>query len=178
MDCFKFLGTTIAHILKGNKNIDSITKKAQQRLYFLRQLSMFGICKEIMVQFYRAVIESQLTLSISVWCGGLSREDKEKLNKIVKTASKIISTDLPSLDIIYYQRVINRATLIANDTTHPAHSLFQLLPSGRRYRSLKAKQTQCDSVIVFIHKLFSCSHNVIFNVQFYIYIFYMTHSTI
>ena len=138
VDCFKFLGTTIAHNLKWDKNIASIIKKAQQRLYFLRQLNKFGICKEVMVQFYRAVIESQLTFSMSVWFGGISQEDKAKLNKIVVTASKVIGTDLPCLDMIYRQRVINRATLIANDATHPAHSIFQLLPSGRRYRSLKA----------------------------------------
>ncbi|KAI5606660.1 hypothetical protein C0J50_7580 [Silurus asotus] len=37
---FKFLGTTISQDLKWELNINSILKKAQQTMYFLRQLSL------------------------------------------------------------------------------------------------------------------------------------------
>ena len=44
----RFLGTTISSDLSWDKNTLCITKKAQQRLYFLRQLRRFGIAQEIM----------------------------------------------------------------------------------------------------------------------------------
>ncbi len=38
VESFRFLGTTISQDLKWDNHIDSIVRKAQQRLYFLRQL--------------------------------------------------------------------------------------------------------------------------------------------
>ncbi len=38
VESFRFLGTTISQDLKWDTHIDSIVRKAQQRLYFLRQL--------------------------------------------------------------------------------------------------------------------------------------------
>ena len=95
-----------------------------------------------MIQFYRAVIESLLTFSITIWFGSLSQQEKAQLNKVVTTASRIIGTGLPSLENIYRQRMANRASHIIDDSTHPAHNLFQLLPSGRRYRSFKVNTTR------------------------------------
>ncbi len=40
---FRFLGTTISQDLKWDNHIVSIVKKAQQRLYFLRQLRKFNL---------------------------------------------------------------------------------------------------------------------------------------
>ena len=142
VDCFKFLGTTISNDLKWHRNTVNVTKRAQQRLYFLRRLKKFGISKDVMIQFYRAVIESLLTFSITIWFGSLSQQEKAQLNKVVTTASRIIGTGLPSLENIYRQRMANRASHIIDDSTHPAHNLFQLLPSGRRYRSFKVNTTR------------------------------------
>ena len=47
---FKFLGTTITQDLKWESNIDSILKKAQQRMYFLRMLRRHGLSQELLVQ--------------------------------------------------------------------------------------------------------------------------------
>ncbi|KAK3563012.1 hypothetical protein QTP86_013278 [Hemibagrus guttatus] len=41
VESFHFLGTTITKELKWEQNIRSLTKKAQQRMYFLRQLKKF-----------------------------------------------------------------------------------------------------------------------------------------
>ena len=40
-----------------------LTKKAQQRMHFLRQLKKFNLPKSMMVHFYTSVIESILTSS-------------------------------------------------------------------------------------------------------------------
>ena len=60
VDSLKFLGTTISLGLDWETNINSIPKKARQRMYFLCQLKKFGLRREILLQFYRAVIELSL----------------------------------------------------------------------------------------------------------------------
>ncbi|KAI2661192.1 putative RNA-directed DNA polymerase from transposon BS [Labeo rohita] len=61
VDSFKFLGTNISQDLKWDIHIDSIVKKAQQRLYFLRQLKKFNLPQALMTQFYSAVIETYIS---------------------------------------------------------------------------------------------------------------------
>ena len=139
VETFKFLGTHISNDLSWHHNIEQILSKAQQRLYFLRRLKSFGVSKEIMTHFYRSIIESILTFSITVWFGNTTQADRQKLNRVVKTASKIIGTDLPFLETLFEERTLRKANSIVEDSTHPANDLFELLPSGRRYRSIRAR---------------------------------------
>ncbi len=50
-----------------------------------------------------------------------------------------ISYPLPNLQDLYISRVTKRAKKVTLDPSHPAHSLFELLPSGWHYRSLSTK---------------------------------------
>ena len=145
VDSFKFLGVHISNTIDWDVNTTSACKKAQQRLYFLRQLKKFRISTAVMTQFYRSIIESILTFSITVWYGTASARDKKNLNRVVKTASKIVGCKLPPLDSIYNLRVRRKARSIISDSTHPANHLFQPLPSGRRYRCLKSKSNHLNS---------------------------------
>ncbi|KAK3532064.1 hypothetical protein QTP86_006798 [Hemibagrus guttatus] len=58
VESFCFLGTTITKELKWEQNIRSLTKKTQQRMYFLRQLKKFLLPVKMLVNFYTAIIES------------------------------------------------------------------------------------------------------------------------
>ncbi|KAL0199214.1 hypothetical protein M9458_007754, partial [Cirrhinus mrigala] len=142
VDSFKFLGTNISQDLKWDIHIDSIVKKAQQRLYFLRQLKKFNLPQALMTQFYSAVIESVLCSSITVWFGAASKSDIRRLQRTVRTAERIIGVHLPNLQDLYISRVKKRAGNIIQDPSHPGHNLFALLPSGRRYRSLSTKTSR------------------------------------
>ena len=136
VDTFKFLGSLISSNLTWDLNTDAITKRAQQRLYFLRQLKKFGLSKDILTQFYRSVVESVLTFSICVWYGSTSQQQKDRLERVVRTAGKIVGCELPSLESIYAKRLVDRARKIAVDKYHPGSHLFELLPSGQRYRAI------------------------------------------
>ncbi len=136
VESFRFLGTTISQDLKWDTHIDSIVKKAQQRLFFLRQLKKFNLPQAHMTQFYSAVIESVLCSSITVWFGSASKSDIRRLQRTVRTAERIIGVHLPSLQDLYNSRVKKRSGNIITDPSHPGHDLFVLLPSGRCYRSL------------------------------------------
>ncbi len=138
VESFRFLGTTISQDLKWDTHIDSIVKKAQQRLYFLRQLRKFNLPQELLKQFYSAIIESVRCMSITVWFSSATKSDLRRLQRVVRTAERIIGTTLPTLQELYSSRV-SKITL---DPSHPAHSLSELLPSGRRYRALSTRTTR------------------------------------
>ncbi len=76
-------------------------KKAQQRLYFLRQLRKFNLPQELLIQFYSAIIESILCTSITVWFSSATKSDLRRLQRVVRTAERIIGTTLPSLHELY-----------------------------------------------------------------------------
>ncbi len=77
VESFRFLGITISLDLKWDNHIESIVKKAEQMLYFLRQLRKFNLPQELLKQFYSAIIKSvlyfndcQLPNLTSEDCGG------------------------------------------------------------------------------------------------------------
>ena len=126
-------------------NTTQLVKKAQQRLYFLRRLRKFGMSAEILRNFYICVVESILTSCITVWYGSASVMDRKRLQRVVKTAERIIRTPLPSLKSIYNRRVHRRAASIIKDPTHPQHGLFTLLPSSLIYTSYGRCQRRRDA---------------------------------
>ena len=136
---FKFLGCIISNNLSWDAHILAIRKKAQQRLYFLRQLKKFGVNQKILTQFYRSIIESILSFSLTTWFGSTTAQNRSDLQHVIKTATKIIGCDLPTVESIYEKRLVRKAESILKDDTHPGHTLFELLPSGRRYRTISTK---------------------------------------
>ncbi len=92
--------------------------------------------------FYRGTIESVLTSCITVWYGNCCAANRKTLQRTVNTAAKIIGAPLPSILDIFLTRCSSKAKSIVEDPTHPSHSLFQLLPSGRRYQSIRARSAR------------------------------------
>ncbi len=109
VESFRFLGTTIAQDRKWDNHIDSMVKKAQQRLYLLHQLRKFNLPQELLKKFYSAIIESVLCTSITVWFSSATKSDLRILQRVVRTAERIIGTTLSSLQELFTSRVIKRA---------------------------------------------------------------------
>ncbi len=86
----KFLGVHITEDLTWTTNTMSLSKKAQQRLHFLRRLKRTSLPPPILNTFYRGTIESVLTSCITVWYGNCSAADRKTLQRTVNTAAKII----------------------------------------------------------------------------------------
>ncbi len=137
VESFWFLGTTISQYLKWDTHIDSIVKKAQQRLYLLRQLRKFNLPQEetVLLCHHRIrplhINNCLVQLSYQIWP-----------RRVNQTAEQIIGTTLPSLQELYSSRMSKRAGKITLGPSHPAHSLFELLPSGRRYRARSTRTTR------------------------------------
>lgn len=111
--------------------------KKAQRLFFLRRLKQAGLPLRLLVNFYHCTIESILLHCAVVWYASCRAEDKKCLSRVVKTAQRIIGTELPNLDTAYASQLKKRAKAISIDPTHPGYSVFVPLPSGKRYRTLK-----------------------------------------
>ncbi|KAK3521488.1 hypothetical protein QTP70_006826 [Hemibagrus guttatus] len=79
--------------------------------------------------FYRGTIKSSC---ITAWFRNCTVSDRKTLQRIVRTAEKIIGVSLRSITDIYSTRCIQKANSIVDDPTHPSHTLFTLLPSGKR----------------------------------------------
>ena len=108
VDSFKFLGTIISSGLDWEAHIHSTLKRAQQKMYSLRQLKKFGLRRKIFVQFYGAVIESVLCFSLTVWCGSTTKDQRRQLNRVVRNAGRIVGCDLPSLEELHCKRTAAR----------------------------------------------------------------------
>ena len=66
-------------------------------------------------------------------------EDKARHQRIIDTASKIVGTELTSVESLYQKRLLKRAESIVNDLHHPSSSHFELMKSGLRYRSIATR---------------------------------------
>ena len=134
VESFKYLGTDLDNCLSFSQHADTIFKKSQQRLYLLRKLRTFNVSTHVLTLVYQSLIESLLTFNISSWYSLLSSKHKTKLSRTVNQASKIIGAPQTPLSELYSRSVIRKATLITEDSSHPLHHCFQLLPSGKRHK--------------------------------------------
>uniref|UniRef100_A0AAV2M0P0 SUEL-type lectin domain-containing protein n=1 Tax=Knipowitschia caucasica TaxID=637954 RepID=A0AAV2M0P0_KNICA len=180
VESFRFLGTTITQDLKWEPTISSLIKKAQQRMYFLRQLRKAKLPAQMLVQFYTAIIESILTSSITVWFAGATVRDKQRLQRIVRSAEEVIGRSLPSLqdlvDSAFYGRA-NSLTCaggkspaeVANTACSHADALnvFRHRCNGKKTCELNSpvfEQDPCSDTFKYMETSYSCvpaTHRVV-----------------
>ncbi len=68
--------------------------------------------------------------------------NRRALQRVVRTARHIVGGELPSLQDIYTRRCTRKARRIIKDSSHPSHRLLSLLPSGRRFRSIRSRTSR------------------------------------
>ncbi len=90
MESVGFLGITISQDLKRHSYIDSIVKKAQQRLYSFVSWES-STPQELLEQFTFHHWIRPCT-SIPVWFSSATKSDHRRLWRVVRTAERIIGT--------------------------------------------------------------------------------------
>ncbi|KAK3534814.1 hypothetical protein QTP86_026076, partial [Hemibagrus guttatus] len=118
----KFLGVHLPENFTWSLNTSSISKKAQQRLYFLWRLRKAHLPPPILTMFYRGTIESVLSSCITGWFGNCTVSDRKTLQRIVRTAEKIIGVSLPSITDMYTTRCIHKSH--QHKSHQPTHTPF------------------------------------------------------
>ena len=90
LDRTRLLGTIITSDLKWDDNTANIVKKANARMQLLRKVSSFGTSRDELKIIYILFIRSLLEQSATIWHSSLTQENSDDLERIQKSAIKII----------------------------------------------------------------------------------------
>ena len=135
---YKYLGVTVDNKFSWEIHTKNTVSKMNKRMYFLRKLSQFQVNLKLKTMFFKATIESLVSFCITVWGGNSRKEDKGRIDRIIKIASKH-TTEVHYTDDILTENTLKRIHNIANDPTHPlAHQIHKSTRSNR-YISIKTK---------------------------------------
>ena len=94
VDHTKLLGTIITSDLKWNKNTDDIVKRSYARMQILHKLSQYNPDKKDMLHIYKLYIRSLLEQSCQVWHSALTEQNIEDLERVQKSAMKILEPQM------------------------------------------------------------------------------------
>lgn len=106
----------------------------------IRKLRSLSVTPHLLLLLYKSIMQPILLYCLPCFFNLLTLVTKTKLFSITHIASKIISLLTPQLSDMNEKAKIRGALTIANDTDHPIYRYFELLPSGRQYRTLKWKK--------------------------------------
>ena len=117
-------------------SFDSIVKKTKPRLHCLRKLRTFNVHNTLLKLFYTSIVSSTLTFVLACWEGNLLKHDRDKLNRIIKTASVVIGKEQEDIGTIHEHRTPSKMKKIRNDKTHPFYPIYiqQRIERSRRFR--------------------------------------------
>ena len=86
--------------------------------------------------------ESTAAVLLSLTTTPSRKANRKWLQRTLKTAQNIINQQLPTMDAIFNSRCLQKTHNILKDSFHPANYLFEHLPSGKRYRSIRIRTTR------------------------------------
>ena len=86
----KLLGVHITSDLKWNKNTEEIIKKANKRMFLLHNVSKFTSKISDLTTVYKIFIRSILENSCVVWHSSLSEQNSSDIERVQKSACKVI----------------------------------------------------------------------------------------
>ena len=89
----KLLGTVITSDQNWSRNTEYLVKKANARMRLLHKMVEFSAPVEDMITIYTSYIRSILEQSCTVWHSSLTLENTEDLERIQKSAVRVILGD-------------------------------------------------------------------------------------
>uniref|UniRef100_A0AAX7SRS8 HotDog ACOT-type domain-containing protein n=1 Tax=Astatotilapia calliptera TaxID=8154 RepID=A0AAX7SRS8_ASTCA len=141
---YKYLGLWVGNKLDWSCNTEHLYKKAQSRLYFLRRLRSFNICRKLLRMFYQSVVAGVLFYAVVCWGSSTAKKDSSRLEKLIRRAGSVVGMKLDTLVTVGEKRTLKKLLDIMNNAGHPLHtainnqkSLFSdrlLLPKTRTNR--------------------------------------------
>ena len=105
---YKYLGFTIDNKLNWHAHVDVLCNKLNTRLFFPKKLKSFHMNESILKMCYQTLIQSVITFGISCWGGNITEWDKQKINRSLKNAGKIVGKELPLLNDPYKKHSITK----------------------------------------------------------------------
>ena len=147
-------------VLSWKEDTNAIIKKAHTRLYCLIKLRSFDISSQILRMCFISAICGVLTCGCVCWGGNVSKQDRDRLDKIIKAAS-IVGKRQDRFDTYYQGRLTNKLTDILHDDTCPLKADFdnRIIERSGQFRVPTARMTRHagsfmpSAVSVFIQKI-------------------------
>ena len=144
METYKYLGLWLDNKLGWTSNTKQLYKKAQSRMYFLKRLRSFNICRKLLRIFYQSVVASVLSYAVVCRGGSTSKADLSRLEKLVRRAGSVVGLKLDPLMSVAEGRTLNKLWGIMDNANHPLHTVINsqrswfsdrlLLPKSRTNR--------------------------------------------
>ena len=138
---YRYLGTEIDDQLSWGEQTKTVSSKCNQRLYFLRKLKQFKVNEKILWLFYTSVLQSIITHDSVIWFNNAKQKDLVKVHRVIKQSGKITKHAV-DLNEVCKDKVIDKARSIITDDTHPLHNQYNMMRSGRRLKSIRARTSR------------------------------------
>ena len=146
----KLLGVTITNDLKWEENTKMLVKKANSRMQLLRKVSTFTDDTNELTNIYNLFIRSILEQSCVVWHSCLTNEDSNNLERIQKSATRIILKEeyntyedaLTTLNItsLYERRLVLCVKFAKNTTEHK--KLKSMFPKNENNAAMQTRDKE------------------------------------
>lgn len=128
----KFLGIFIDNKLSFNTHVDNIVSKCNSRLFLMRKLRTVGLGNDSLKIFYASNIRSVACYAAPAWFTLLSDNNKERLERIQRSATRIIYPELcyaerldmlslPLLADFMFKLSYTHFIKIKKNSSHPLH---------------------------------------------------------
>ena len=104
--------------------------------YCLRKLRTFNVHNTPLQLFYTSIVSSTLTFRLAFWGSNLLKHNRDKLNRIIKTASVVIGKEQDDIGTIHEHITLSKITKILNDKAHPFYPIYiqQRIEHSGRFR--------------------------------------------
>ena len=122
VDKYRYLG--LNNKLAWHENTDEIIKIVHSRLFCLRKLGSFRVREDILQVFSLSTISSILTYGCVCWGGNASKQDRDRMEKTIRKAGRVIGRQHETFESVYQRRLTDRLMKILSDDTHPLRSEF------------------------------------------------------
>ena len=86
----KILGVWLQNDLRWEKNINEISKKANQKLYMLRLVKRFGFNDEELISIYKCYVRPVVEYADVAWSSSITAAQKKTLEHLQKCACRTI----------------------------------------------------------------------------------------
>jgi len=137
---YKYLGIIIDDKLNWHTHINSMIKKLNSRMYCFKKLNFFNVNSRILALFYDSVVASVWRYCLLCWGGNIAQGDKERVERVITQAGKIIGAPRQDFDTVYSDLLTKKLADVLMEDKYPLHHRLsdRLNPSGRM-RSISAK---------------------------------------
>ena len=150
----KLLGTILSNDLKWDKNTEKIVKMANARMQILRIASSFQPSWNDLKIIYVSYVRSLLEQSCTIWHSGLSGENSDDLERVQKSALKVILKDsyknyTNALNILDFETLKDRREFLCLHFAKKAirnDKFKDLLPANTKFHQMSTRNYEKFSI--------------------------------